>query len=338
MEVVKDFTLLPSESNEILLSKNPNRFVVFPIVYDDIWNFYKKQVASFWTPEEIDLSTDAKDFKSMTDDEQHFIKHVLAFFAASDGIVLENLGRRFLNEVQLTEAKMAYTFQLAMEGVHAETYSLLIDTIVKDEEEKRKVFEATSNFPAIKCKANWALKWVSDSDASFAQRLVAFACVEGIFFSGSFCSIFWLKKRNLMHGLTFSNELISRDEGIHVEFAALLYAKLENKLPEDTVHNIIKDAMQVEKTFILESLPVRLIGMNADLMSQYLEYVADVVCGLLGVAKIYNSPNPFSFMEMVSLQGKTNFFEKRVSDYSKAGVMSKRIEDKNVTFTLDVDF
>lgn len=324
---------------EMLLIDNPDRFVCFPIQHDDLWAFYKKQVASFWTAEEIDLGNDLKDFETMSEDEKYFIKHVLAFFAASDGIVLENLGKRFLDEVQLTEAKMAYTFQLAMEGIHSETYSLLIDTLVKDQAEKTRLFQATSNFAAIKRKADWALKWVNDKESCFAQRLVAFVCVEGIFFSGSFCAIFWLKKRNKMHGLTFSNELISRDEGMHVEMAALLYESyIKNKLSEATVHAIVRDAIGVEKSFILESLPVRLIGMNAEMMSQYLEFVADVMCVKLGVSKIYNAKNPFEFMEMLSLQGKTNFFEKRVSEYSKAGVKEAKNDKLESEFTLDVDF
>ena len=287
----------------------------------------------FWRTEEIDLSKDLKHWQDLKDDEKHFIKHVLAFFAASDGIVLENLGQRFMNEVQLAEARAAYGFQIMMENIHSETYSLLIDTLVKNETEKTKLFEAIDNYPCIKKKADWAIKWINDNRSSFATRLIAFACVEGIFFSGSFCSIYWLKKRGLMPGLTFSNELISRDEGMHTDFAVLLFSKLINKPKKAKVHEIFKNAVEIEKEFICEALPCRLIGMNHVLMSQYIEFVADRLVVQLGYPKIYNSANPFDFMEMISLQGKTNFFEKRVGDYSLSS--GSKTED---AFAMDDEF
>ena len=299
-----------------LLTENENRYVMFPIVDADIWKMYKKQMDCFWRAEEIDLSKDIKHWTTLTDNEQHFIKHILAFFAASDGIVLENLGQRFMNEVQLAEARAAYGFQIMMENIHSETYSLLIDTLVKKETEKTKLFEAINNFPCIKKKADWAIKWINDKRSSFATRLIAFACVEGIFFSGAFCSIYWLKKRGLMPGLTFSNELISRDEGMHTDFAVLLFSKLNTKPKRAKILEIFKDAVEIEKEFICEALPCRLIGMNSALMSQYIEFVADRLLVQLGYNKHYKSENPFDFMEMISLEGKTNFFEKRVGDYS----------------------
>tara|TARA_B100000035_G_scaffold298741_1_gene292774 strand:+ start:590 stop:1567 length:978 start_codon:yes stop_codon:yes gene_type:complete len=299
-----------------LLTENENRYVMFPIVDADIWKMYKKQMDCFWRAEEIDLSKDIKHWTTLTDNEQHFIKHILAFFAASDGIVLENLGQRFMNEVQLAEARAAYGFQIMMENIHSETYSLLIDTLVKKETEKTKLFEAINNFPCIKKKADWAIKWINDKRSSFATRLIAFACVEGIFFSGAFCSIYWLKKRGLMPGLTFSNELISRDEGMHTDFAVLLFSKLNTKPKRAKILEIFKDAVDIEKEFICEALPCRLIGMNSELMSQYIEFVADRLLVQLGYNKYYKSENPFDFMEMISLEGKTNFFEKRVGDYS----------------------
>jgi len=299
-----------------LLTENENRYVMFPIVDADIWKMYKKQMDCFWRAEEIDLSKDIKHWTTLTDNEQHFIKHILAFFAASDGIVLENLGQRFMNEVQLAEARAAYGFQIMMENIHSETYSLLIDTLVKKETEKTKLFEAINNFPCIKKKADWAIKWINDNRSSFATRLIAFACVEGIFFSGAFCSIYWLKKRGLMPGLTFSNELISRDEGMHTDFAVLLFSKLNTKPKRAKILEIFKDAVEIEKEFICEALPCRLIGMNSALMSQYIEFVADRLLVQLGYNKHYKSENPFDFMEMISLEGKTNFFEKRVGDYS----------------------
>ncbi len=324
---------------EPLLQENKGRFVLFPIEHDDIWQFYKKAEASFWTAEEIDLSQDLTDWENLNDGERHFITHVLAFFAASDGIVNENLAEHFVAEVQYTEAKFFYGFQIAIENIHSETYSLLIDTYVKDGAEKDRLFNAIETMDCVKKKADWALRWIDEG--SFAERLIAFAAVEGIFFSGSFCSIFWLKKRGLMPGLSFSNELISRDEGLHCDFACHLYTKhVINQLPEQTVIEIIEDAVSIEKEFVTDSLPVNLIGMNADLMCQYIEFVADRLLNELIDKKIYNSTNPFDFMEMISLQGKTNFFEKRVGEYQKAGVMKKPDGEENMApkFSLDEDF
>ncbi|WP_202923358.1 ribonucleoside-diphosphate reductase small subunit [Pontibacter pudoricolor] len=318
---------------EPILQENPNRFVLFPIQHDEVWQMYKKAEASFWTAEEIDLSQDLKDWDNLNDGERHFISHVLAFFAASDGIVNENLAVNFMQEVQLPEARCFYGFQIMMENIHAETYSLLIDTYIKKQSEKDYLFNALETVPAVKKKGDWALKWINSEN--FVERLVAFAAVEGIFFSGSFCSIFWMKKRGLMPGLTFSNELISRDEGLHCDFACLLYSMLQNKLSEERIHEIIKDAVTIEQEFVTDALPVDLIGMNAKLMSQYIEFVADRLLLSLGYSKIYNATNPFDFMEMISLQGKTNFFEKRVGEYQKAGVLGG--SDKNV-FSLDEDF
>lgn len=325
-----------AEAEEPILQENKNRFVLFPITHNDIWEYYKKAEASFWTAEEIDLSQDQKDWENLNDGERYFISHVLAFFAASDGIVNENLAENFVSEVQYTEAKFFYGFQIAMENIHSETYSLLIDTYVKDNKEKDKLFNAIETMPCVKKKADWALEWIDNG--SFAERLIAFAAVEGIFFSGSFCSIFWLKKRGMMPGLTFSNELISRDEGLHCDFACLLYnSHVVNKLSVDRVTKIITDAVEIEKEFIVESLPVKLIGMNSDLMCQYIEFVADRLLNELNCPRIYNSKNPFDFMEMISLQGKTNFFEKRVAEYQKAGVMKDK-EDDSPKFSLDEDF
>ena len=301
---------------EPLLTEKPNRFVMFPIEHDDIWKSYKQMMDCFWRAEEIDFSKDMSHWVTLNSEEQYFIKMILAFFAASDGIVLENLGARFLSEVQAPEARATYGFQLMMENIHSETYSLLIDTYIKDREEKDKLFNALDNFPCIRKKADWALKWIQDKRSSFATRLVAFAAVEGIFFSGSFCAIYWLKKRGLMPGLTFSNELIARDEGMHTDFAVLLFNKLERKPKKKKIENLIKEAVFIEKEFICEALPCKLIGMNAKLMSQYIEFVADRLLVQLGFNKIWNSSNPFDFMEMISLQGKTNFFEKRVGEYS----------------------
>ncbi len=324
-----------SKAVEPILQDNPNRFVLFPIQHDDIWNFYKKSEASFWTAEEIDLHQDLTDWDAkLNDDERYFIKHVLAFFAASDGIVNENLAENMVNDIQYTEGKFFYGFQIMMENIHSETYSLLIDTYIKDNKEKDYLFNAIEHMPCVKKKADWAMRWIEDG--SFAERLIAFAAVEGIFFSGSFCSIFWLKKRGLMPGLTFSNELISRDEGMHCDFACLLYNNhIQNKLNKDTVTSIITDAVAIEKEFVSDALPVKLIGMNSDLMCQYIEFVADRLLVALGCAKVYNVENPFPWMEMISLQGKTNFFEKRVGDYQKAGVMAEK--EKQV-FSLDEDF
>jgi ribonucleoside-diphosphate reductase beta chain len=307
---------MSNNNSDLLLKNNPNRYVMFPIADDEIWKSYKKQMDCFWRAEEIDFSKDLAHWETLTDKEKYFIKMILAFFAASDGIVLENLGMRFLSEVQLPEARATYGFQLMMENVHSETYSLLIDTYIKKESEKKELFEALDNFPCIKKKADWAIKWINDKRSSFATRLIAFACVEGIFFSGAFCSIYWLKKRGLMPGLTFSNELISRDEGMHTEFAVLLFSKLNKKTIKSKVLDIIKEAVAIEKEFICEALPCKLIGMNAKLMSEYIEFVADRLSVQLGFNKIYNTANPFDFMEMISLEGKTNFFEKRVGDYS----------------------
>jgi ribonucleoside-diphosphate reductase beta chain len=318
---------------EPLLQENPNRFVLFPIQNAEVWQMYKQAEASFWTAEEIDLSQDQKDWENLNDNERHFISHVLAFFAASDGIVNENLAVNFMQEVQLPEARCFYGFQIMMENIHSETYSLLIDTYIKNPEEKDRLFNALETVPCVKKKGEWALKWINSEN--FTERLIAFAAVEGIFFSGSFCSIFWLKKRGLMPGLTFSNELISRDEGLHCDFACLLYGMLQHKLPQERVHAIIKDAVTIEQEFVTDALPVNLIGMNAKLMSQYIEFVADRLLVALGYSKVYNSTNPFDFMEMISLQGKTNFFEKRVAEYQKSGVMSERADN---AFSLDEDF
>ena len=320
---------------EPILQENPNRFVLFPIEHDDIWQFYKKSEASIWTAEEIDLSQDMDDWENkISDNDRYFIKHILAFFAASDGIVNENLAENFVREVQYTEAKFFYGFQIMMENIHSETYSLLIDTYIKDKAEKHYLFNAIDTIPCVRKKADWALRWISGG--GFAERLIAFAAVEGIFFSGSFCSIFWLKKRGVMPGLTFSNELISRDEGMHCDFACLLYNKhLINKLSKELVQQIITEAVEIEKEFVTDAIPVNLIGMNAQLMRQYIEYVADRLLLSLGNSKIYNVENPFDFMEMISLQGKTNFFEKRVGDYQKAGVMTTQAES---VFALDDDF
>lgn len=319
---------------EPILQENKGRFVIFPIQHHDIWEAYKQAEASIWTAEEIDLSNDLRDWEKLSDGERHFISHVLAFFAASDGIVNENLAENFVKEVQYAEAKFFYGFQIMMENIHSETYSLLIDTYIKDPKEKDKLFNAIDTIPCVQQKAEWALKWI-ESD-SFAERIIAFAAVEGIFFSGSFCSIFWLKKRGLMPGLTFSNELISRDEGMHTDFACLLYNNhLVNKLSEERIREIIMDAVEIEKEFVTDALPVSLIGMNAKLMSQYIEFVADRLLQQLGCNKNYGAANPFDFMEMISLQGKTNFFEKRVAEYQKAGVLHG---DNNKTISFDEDF
>jgi len=322
-------------NQEPILAENKNRFVLFPIEHNDIWSFYKKAEASFWTAEEIDLSQDLVDWERLNNDERHFVKHVLAFFAASDGIVNENLAENFLSEVQYTEAKFFYGFQVAIENIHSETYSLLIDTYIKDSAEKAGLFNAIDTLDCVRKKADWALRWIEKG--SFAERLVAFAAVEGIFFSGSFCSIFWLKKRGLMPGLSFSNELISRDEGLHCDFACLLYTRhLINKLPKAQVKEIIMNAVEIEKEFVTDALPVKLIGMNSDLMSQYIEFVADRLLVELGNERVYNTSNPFDFMEMISIQGKTNFFEKRVAEYQKAGVKEGPSEDSRaISFSED---
>jgi ribonucleoside-diphosphate reductase subunit M2 len=303
---------------EPILKPDDNRFVMFPIKYNDVWDMYKRQVDCFWRAEEVDLSKDLNDWDKLTNDEQHFIKMIIAFFAGSDGLVLENLASRFMNEVQVSEVRAFYGFQIAMENIHSETYSLLIDTYIRDSEEKTKLFHAIENYPCIQKKADWAKKWIADKRSSFATRLVAFAVIEGIFFSGAFCAIYWLKKRGLMYGLTFSNELISRDEALHTEFAVLLYSKLEKKLNKKRIHEIVKDAVEIEKEFINEAIPCRMIGMNANLMSQYIEFVADRLCLQLGYDKIYNATNPFDFMELISMETKTNFFESKVSEYALA--------------------
>jgi len=332
----KDTKVVPvNKETEPLLKDNPQRFVIFPIQYDDIFAMYKKAVASFWTVEEVDLSKDISDWDKLKDDERHFISHVLAFFAASDGIVNENLVERFCQEVQVPEARCFYGFQIAMENIHSEMYSLLINTFIRESDEQARLFNAIETIPCIKKKADWALRYISHETASYAERIIAFASVEGIFFSGSFASIFWLKKRGLMPGLTFSNELISRDEGLHTDFACLMYKHLVNKLSEEHVKSIIDEAVKIEQEFLTDALPVKLIGMNCTLMSQYIEFVADRLLMELGCTKVYNVENPFDFMENISLEGKTNFFEKRVGDYQKCGVMSS---PEQRSFTLDADF
>ena len=320
--------------NDPLLSEDTKRYVIFPIKRDDVWKMYKKAEANFWTTEELDLSKDLKDFNGLNEDERYFIENILAFFAASDGIVNENLVERFCKDVQLLEAKFFYGFQIAMENIHSETYSLLIDTYVKDITKKQKLFNAIETIPSVQKKADWALKWISDEKSTFGTRVIAFAAVEGIFFSGSFCSIFWLKKRGLMPGLCFANELISRDEGLHTEFAVLMYSMLKDKPSKETILEIVQEAVELEKEFITESLPCKLIGMNMDLMKQYIEYVSDRLLLMLGLEKVYNSSNPFPWMELISVQGKTNFFEKRVGEYSNIAGSEK----ENNVFELDDDF
>lgn len=325
------------QQKEWLLEENPNRFVLFPIQHSDIWEMRKRAIASFWTADEIDLASDLVDWRDkLNDNERHFIKHVLAFFAASDGIVNENLAVNFYNEVQIPEARSYYAAQIQIEDIHSETYSLLIDTYIQDAKEKDALFHAIDTLPCVQKKAQWALNWIG-SQASFAERLVAFAVVEGIFFSGSFCAIYWLKKRGLMAGLTFSNELISRDEGTHCDFACLLYAKLQNRLSEARIHDIVSKAVEIEKEFVSDALPVSLLGMNAESMCEYIEFVANRLLVELGYSKLYpNARNPFSWMDMISLQGKTNFFEKRVGDYQKAGVMNSNSTAN--AFSQDEDF
>jgi ribonucleotide reductase beta subunit family protein with ferritin-like domain len=326
-----------SSTTELLLSGEETRHVIFPIKYDDIWKEYKKEISNIWTVEEIDLTKDYDDYIKLSNNEKHFIDNVLAFFAASDGIVNENLVDRFCSEVQILEAKFFYGFQVAMENIHSETYSLLINTLIKDEDYKDKLFNAVDHIPSIKKKADWALKWINDKESDFGNRLIAFAAVEGIFFSGSFCSIFWLKKRGLMPGLSFSNELISRDEGLHTDFAVLLHNRyLENKPSDEKVLEIIKEAVEIEKEFITESLSCELIGMNANMMKQYIEYIADRLLKMLGKDPIYNKTNPFDWMETISIQGKTNFFEKRVGEYSNAANPNNK--DNKKIFSLDDDF
>tara|TARA_B100000085_G_scaffold283235_2_gene313416 strand:+ start:81 stop:1061 length:981 start_codon:yes stop_codon:yes gene_type:complete len=325
---------MTTKNIEPLLREDDNRYVLFPIEYTDIYDMYKKQLDCFWRIDEVDLSKDLQLWDTLNKDEKYFVSMILAFFAASDGIVLENLGTRFMSEVQVSEARAFYAFQIAMETIHSEMYSLLIDTYIKDREEKSKLFNALNEFPCIKKKGDWAIKWIQDKRSGFASRLVAFACVEGIFFSGAFCAIYWLKNRGLMPGLTFSNELISRDEALHTEFAILLYSKLMKKLDKKRVTDIVKEAVDIEKEFIVSALPCKLVGMNGDLMSQYIEFVADRLMVQLGYDKIYNSNNPFPFMEMISMEGKTNFFEKRVGEYALANKVKE--EDKDIFDLNDV--
>ncbi|MFY8160552.1 MAG: ribonucleotide-diphosphate reductase subunit beta [Candidatus Kapaibacteriota bacterium] len=324
-------------NNEPLLIPS-NRLTIFPIEHSDMWEMYKKSVSVFWTPEELDLSKDLDDFNKLNKNEKFFIKQILAFFSSSDTIVNINLGERFLNDVQILEAKFFYGFQMAIENIHSETYSLLIDTYFKEANDKEEALNAINYMPCIKKKADWCFKWINDESAPFSQRLLAFALVEGVFFSGAFCSIFWLKERGMMPGLSFSNELISRDEGMHVEFAVLLYSKIVDRLPQETVHQIVKEAVEVEKNFIIESIPCSMLGMNADLMSIYIEFVADRLLTQLNYEKIWNSNNPFPFMDRISIESKSNFFESRVSQYSKANVGGKQEHSKLRTFSLEADF
>ena len=323
------------QQEEPLLAENPNRFVIFPIEYPDLWEMYKKALASFWTAEEVDLSRDLNDWAKLNKSEKHFISHVLAFFSASDGIVNENLAERFIREIQVTEARCFYGFQIAIENVHSEMYSLLIDTYISEPEERDHLFQAIQTVPCVAQKAEWAMNWTANPSVTFAERLIAFACVEGIFFSGSFAAIFWLKKRGLMPGLTFSNELISRDEGLHCDFACLLFKHVVNRPSEKTIQQIVRDAVEIEQKFLTEALPVSLIGMNNKMMAQYIEFVADRLLVELDCSKIYHTRNPFDFMDQISLDGKTNFFEKRVGEYQKSGVTGNK---EDMKFVLDVDF
>ena len=324
-----------SDALEPILRENPNRFTLFPIMKPKLFQKYKNHVSVFWTPEEIDLAKDMKDWVKLSDNERHFIKNVLGFFAGSDGIIQENIAARFMNEVQLPEARQFYSVQLMMEAIHSETYSLLIDTYIEDKAEKMNLFQATLTIPCVTQKAQWAQKWIASTTENFATRLIAFAVVEGIFFSGSFCAVYWLKERGLMPGLTTSNEFIARDEGLHTDFACALYEEIEKKVPRAKVHKIIREAVKIEKQFITESLPCHLVGMNDKLMAQYIEFVADRLSSQLGYGKIYSTANPFDFMERISLEGKDNFFEKRVTSYAKSGVGKKQEE---MSFALDADF
>ena len=327
-----------NKQSEPLLAENPERFTMFPIQYQEIWTMYKKAEASFWTVEEVDLSQDLKDWDTLKDDEKYFISHVLAFFASADGIVIENLAIRFMKDIQIAEARAFYGFQIAIENIHSEMYSMLIQTYVKDAKQKSYLFNAMDNIECVKKKADWAVKWIENDDC-FASRLIGFACVEGIFFSGSFCAIYWLKKRGLMPGLTFSNELISRDEGLHTDFACLIYSMLNNKLENSKIIQIITEAVEIEKEFVCDALPVNLIGMNMDLMKDYIDFVADRLLISLNCPKVYNTANPFDWMELISLQGKTNFFEKRVGEYQKANVMTTCSDNiDNYKFVIDEDF
>jgi ribonucleotide reductase beta subunit family protein with ferritin-like domain len=328
-----------AKQSEPLLRENPNRYVALPIQYDDIFRMYRQQIASFWDVEEIDLSQDTKDWESLDENEHHFIKHVLAFFAASDGIVMENLAQRFMGDIQIPEARMFYAFQIAMESIHSHMYALLIDTYIKDDEEKTQLFQALDHIPCIRRKADWALKWI-ESGESFAVRLLAFAAVEGIFFSGSFCAIYWLRKRHVMPGLTLSNDLISRDEGLHTEFACLLYKYIQHRVPEQTVHTLIREAVDIETSFVCDALPVSLIGMNKDSMSQYIQFVADRLLLSLGYKKLYLVENPFEWMNMISLAGKTNFFERRTGEYARGAMDISNLNTKPESheFALDESF
>ena len=320
---------------EPILRENPNRFTLFPIMKPKLFQQYKNHVSVFWTPEEIDLAKDVKDWVKLSKNEQYFIKNILGFFAGSDGIIQENIAARFMNEVQIPEARQFYSVQLMMEAIHSETYSLLIDTYIEDKQEKLDLFHATQTIPCVSLKAQWAQRWIESTSENFATRLIAFAVVEGIFFSGSFCAIYWLKERGVMPGLTTSNEFIARDEGLHTTFACALYEEIERKVPKAKVHKIIREAVKIEKQFITESLPCHLVGMNDKLMAQYIEFVADRLSSQLGYGKIYNTQNPFDFMERISLEGKDNFFEKRVTSYAKSGVGQKQ---ENMSFALDADF
>ena len=321
------------DTDEILLKKNKNRFVLFPIKYNDIYEEYKKAESTFWTINEIDLSKDINDWDKLNNNEKYFIKNIIGFFAGSDGIIIENLALRFLNEIEIPEARSFYSYQIFNENIHSETYSLLIDTYIKDNEEKNKIFNSIENIPCIAKKASWAYKWIQNNEVNFATRLIAFAIVEGIFFSGSFCAIYWLKKRGLMPGLTFSNELISKDEGMHCHFACLLYSYIKNKLKKEIVYEIFKEAVEIEKEFITDSIPCNMIGMNSIMMKQYIEFVSDRLLVQLGYSKIWNTENPFDFMELISLRPKSNFFELRVGEYAKS-----TISENSDSFTLDNDF
>jgi len=321
-----------TDNDELLLKPNSKRYVLFPIIYKDIYDLYKKAESSFWTTQEIDLTKDIDDWEKLTNDEKNFIKNIIGFFAGSDGIIMENLAARFMDEIQIPEARAFYSYQIFNESIHSETYSLLIDTYIKDRDEKVHIFNSIENIPSVAKKAMWAYKWIQNKDVNFAIRLVAFAIVEGIFFSGSFCAIYWIKKRGLMPGLTFSNELISRDEATHCEHAILLYSMIKNRVDKNVIHEIFKEAIEIEKEFITESIPCAMIGMNAELMKQYIEFVSDRLLVQLGYEKIWNTENPFDFMEMISLNGKTNFFERRVSDYAKSSIA---IESTNFDISYD---
>jgi len=335
MDLITDFyksIRKETDNDEVLLLNNNKRYVLFPIEYKEIYDLYKKVESAFWTTHEIDLSKDIDDWEKLTDNEKYFIKNIIGFFAGSDGIIMENLACRFMDEIQIPEARAFYSYQIFNESIHSETYSLLIDTYIKDRDEKLAIFNSIENIASIAKKAQWAYKWIKNKDVNFAIRLIAFAIVEGIFFSGSFCAIYWIKKRGLMPGLTFSNELISRDEGAHCEHAILLYSMIKNRVSADVVYEIFREAIEIEKEFITESIPCAMIGMNADLMKQYIEFVSDRLLVQLGYDKLWKSENPFDFMEMISLNGKTNFFERRVSDYAKSSIS---LESTNFEISCD---